>query len=283
MSPASPRLTCIPTLPLIPDSTTTPLFVGDRLVGHFWEDADAKYCFLGDLFPTNSAASQSEQTAEVLETVSKLLTEVGMHFRDVVRTWFYLDRILDWYDDFNRVRSEFFQQQGITRIPASTGIGIPNVEGSALVVKVIAVQPKTGIVNVKQVRSPLQCEAPHYGSSFSRAMEVSDSSSRTLYVSGTASIEPGGKTICQGDSAGQIKKTMEVVMALLAEAQMGIIDITRAIAYFRNAEDITLWHDYCQDQKILPFPLMLVHADICRDDLLFEIELDAVQFSFNNK
>ena len=275
MSPASSRLTDVPSLPSIGGLKITPLYHGTRLVGHFWEDADAKYCHLGNLFPENPIAPRSQQTAELLETIAQLLAQTGMHFCDVVRTWFYLDQILDWYYEFNQVRTGFFKQQGITRIPASTGIGISNEAGCALVAKVIAVQPKTKQVNIQCVRSPLQCEAPNYGSAFSRAMEVTNSISRTLYVSGTASIEPGGKTIGQGDPAGQIKTTMEVITALLTEAQMELTDITRAIAYFRSAEGIALWHDYNRSRKLPLFPLMLVHAEICRDDLLFEIELDA--------
>lgn len=252
-----------------------PLYDGDRMIGRFFEDADAKYCFLGDVQPGNPAAPRSEQTEQVLETIHEVLTGVGMHFRDVVRTWFYNDRILDWYDDFNRVRTVFFEQHGIIRMPASTGIGAPNSAGTALVAKAIAVLPKTGNVLIKRVHSPLQCEAPSYGSAFSRAMEVSDLSVRKLYVSGTASIEPAGKTVHAGNAAGQIEKTMEVVNALLVEADMDFSDVTRAIAYFRHADDISLWYDYCRKRQLPPLPVIFMPSDICRDDLLFEIELDA--------
>jgi len=255
---------------------TTLLYDGERMIGRFFEDADAKYCFMGDVQPWDPAASRSEQTGQVLQTIQTVLAGVGMHFKDVVRTWFYNDRILDWYDDFNRVRTAFFEHHGITRMPASTGIGAPNASGTALVAKVIAVQPKTGDVRIQRIHSPLQCEAPEYGSAFSRAMEVSDSLVRTIYVSGTASIEPAGRTVHVGNAAGQIEKTMEVVHALLAAAGMDWSNTSRAIAYFRNTDDISHWHDYCRNRQLPPLPVILMPSVICRDDLLFELELDAV-------
>ena len=254
---------------------STPLYDGERVIGRFFEDDDAKYCWLGGILPAEPAEPRPAQTGQVLHSIQKVLEQVGMHFRDVIRTWFYNDHILDWYDDFNRVRTAFFRQHGITRIPASTGIGISNAAGTALVAKAFAVQPKTGQVAVRRIQSPLQCEASEYGSSFSRAMEVRDSSTRTLYVSGTASIEPAGQTIHAGNAARQIETTMEVVSALMEEAGMVLSDTTRAIAYFRRAEDVAFWHEYCRNKQLPPLPIILVPSDVCRDDLLFEIELDA--------
>jgi enamine deaminase RidA (YjgF/YER057c/UK114 family) len=254
---------------------TTPLYDEQRIIGRFFEDADAKYCYLGDIQPPNSSASQSDQAAAVMETIQSTLEKAGMHFKDVVRTWFYVDQILDWYDGFNRIRTSFFERHGIMRMPASTGIGCPNASGKALVAKAVAVLPKNGNVRIHRSHSPLQCEAADYGSSFSRAMEVCDSTTRTLYVSGTASIEPDGRTVYAGNTALQIGKTMEVVEALLARSGMTLPDTTRAIAYFRHREDFPLWLEYCRNRHLPRLPILLVPSDICREDLLFEIELDA--------
>jgi len=254
---------------------STPIFDRDRIIGRYFEDSDAKYCWLGGVLPWDPAASREVQTQQVLEIIRKSLAQAGMHFRDIVRTWFYNDRILDWYDVFNRVRTAFFKQHSIVCLPASTGIGAPNSAGAALVAKVFAVLPRTRNVAVTPVRSPLQCEASTYGSSFSRAMEVRDASGRTLYISGTASIAPAGKTAHVGNTAKQIETTMEVIGALFEEADMVLSDTTRAIAYFRHAGDIALWHDYCRRKQLPALPIILIPAYVCRDDLLFEIELDA--------
>ena len=255
----------------------TPLFENGRLIGSYFEDSEARYCILNDLRPTTPALSRGAQTEAVLQTIQESLVKVGMDFRDVVRTWFYVDRILDWYGEFNQVRTTFFQEHGITRMPASTGVGAPNLAGAALVARVIAVQPKSAAVTVNLAESPLQCEALAYGSSFSRAMEVAGSGARSLYISGTASIEPEGATVFADNAVRQIEKTMEVVEAILKHSRMCLADITRAIAYFRHPEQTVLWNEYCQSRQLPPLPVIVAQCDICRDDLLFELELDAVR------
>lgn len=209
--------------------------------------------------------------------IERALAGVGMDFRQVVRTWFYNNDILGWYDEFNRVRTAFFKEQHVIRMPVSTGIGAPNVYGSALVAKVIAVLPKTAALQVRKVASPLQGEAFAYGSAFSRAIEIAGRKARTLYISGTASIDHEGRTLHAGAAARQIAKTMEVVNAILLEAGMGLGDTTRAIAYFRHPEHIAHWRAFCQENALTEFPSLEVACTICRDDLLFEIELDAAR------
>jgi enamine deaminase RidA (YjgF/YER057c/UK114 family) len=257
---------------------STPLFgENGRIIGRFFEDSDAKYCVLGDVRPTNPQASRGAQTTDVLHAIQRALTDAGLHFRNVVRTWFYNDDILDWYAEFNQARTAFFQQHGITLAPASTGIGVSNAGGATLVAKAIAVEPKTPAVTVRRVDSPLQREASAYGSAFSRAMEVADRAGRILYISGTASVLPSGETAHTGNIAAQIEKTMEVVEAILTQNGMSFSDSTRAIAYFRRQEHLPLWEEYCRSRQLPPLPVILTECDICRDDLLFEIELDAAR------
>ncbi len=258
-------------------ASSKPLFHAGRVIGNVWEDTDAKYCVLGGVSPTDVLAPRDVQAEEMFEIFQRALEGVGMDFHDVVRTWFYNDRILDWYADFNRVRTAFFKRNEIQRMPASTGVGAANPAGAALVTKAIAVRPKTEAVTVRPVESPLQCDAFSYGSAFSRAMEVATPRSRSIYVSGTASIEPGGATIHIGNTTLQIAKTMEVVDALLAHAGMDIADTTRAIAYFRHSGEMHLWQDYCDARHLPPLPTVVAQCDVCRDDLLFEIELDATR------
>jgi len=56
---------------------------------------------------------------------------------------------------------------------------------------------------------------------------------------------------------------------------MNFSDSTRAIAYFRHQEHIPLLDQYCRSRRLPPLPVILTQCDICRDNLLFEIELDA--------
>jgi len=201
-----------------------------------------------------------------------------MDFSQVLRTWFCNDDILSWYEDFNQARDTFFRERGIFDglVPASTGVGGRNPAGAALTGGLLAVRAKGREAQAIAVPSPLQCPALEYGSSFSRAAELTAPDHRRLFVSGTASIAPEGHTVHVGDTDAQVALTMEVVEAILTSRDMGWGDVSRAIAYFKHSGDVRALGDYCADRGIQTLPAVLVNDDICRDDLLFEIELDAV-------
>ena len=247
-----------------------------RIVGRRFEDDEAEWLALGDLHPEQLKRSRAEQTAEVFDTMLAILEENGMGFGQVVRTWLYLDHILEWYDDFNRVRNDFFEKHGIydMLVPASTGIGCAHPAGTAMVAKLLAVRPKSG-GSVQAVDSPLQCPATDYRSSFSRAVEVALPSHRKLYISGTASIEPGGLTVHIDDTAAQIDLTMRVVAAILESRGMDWSRTTRAVAYLRHDRDRPLLARWLARHDLENLPLVTLQSDVCRDDLLFELEIDA--------
>jgi enamine deaminase RidA (YjgF/YER057c/UK114 family) len=160
-------------------------------------------------------------------------------------------------------------------MPASTGIGARNRAGAALTVAAWAMQPLAPSASVKEIGSPLQCPAPAYGSSFSRAMELVSGGCRRLFISGTASIWPDGRTAWVDDPAKQIELTMDVVTAILRSRSMSHRDVTRATAYFPSIEFKSHFDAWC-DQNEFRRPVIALQADVCRDDLLFEIEVDAV-------
>jgi enamine deaminase RidA (YjgF/YER057c/UK114 family) len=253
--------------------------IDGRAVGGVYEDEDAVYCLLGGIIPSDSSQPRSEQTIETFQKIESALQSVEMDFGNVVRTWLYLDDILSWYEVFNKVRGEFFRERNIYDgiLPASTGIGVGNPDGTAVIAGALAIKPKTGRVHIEAVPSPLQCSALDYGSSFSRALEVTLPDLRRLYISGTASIELSGKTAHIGDIGGQISLTMQVVQAILQSRGMDWSDVNRAIAYFRRWEDFPMLDHYCRQRGLSTIPIAMSHADICRDDLLFEIEVDAAQ------
>ncbi len=262
-------------------TAVSPVTRNGHLLGFVYEDGDARWCRLAGVTPSDPHASREEQTREVFGILDDALQEHGFLFTDTVRTWFYLDRLLEWYKEFNTVRTAFFTEKGVFEkmVPASTGIGAGTPSGAALTCDLLAVQPKHGGVRIRSVPSPLQCPAQEYRSSFSRAVEMEFPTHRSLIISGTASIAPDGKTLHTGDHARQIALTMEVVDALLRSRGMDWGDVSRGIAYFTDMADRAIYAHYCGEHGIPPFPLAIAHADICRDDLLFEIEVDAVKLS----
>ncbi len=259
--------------------TIRPVKIGERVVGSLFEDDYAQYCRLGGLLPSDARQSRSEQASEVFEQMDSVLQNNGMEFGHVVRTWFYNYNILDWYGDFNRVRDAFFQKKHVYEglLPASTGVGGRNTAGMALAGGLFAMKPKIEGVSAFTVRSPLQDSATQYGSSFSRAVEVDFPDHRRLWVSGSASIEASGKTAHVGNPKKQVRLTMEVVHAILKSRDMGWADTTRALAYFKYAEDSPNFEEFRTEFKLPRFPVVVVQNDVCRDELLFEIEVDAVR------
>jgi enamine deaminase RidA (YjgF/YER057c/UK114 family) len=260
-------------------TTVQSLELDGRTIGSVFEDGYGQYCRLGGLLPTDVSRPQAGQAAEIFAQMDKVLTSNGMDFSNVLRTWFYNNDILDWYDDFNEVRSAFFcEKQVLDRLlPASTGIGGRNAAGTALTGGLLALRPTNQDVLAVAVPSPLQDAATEYGSSFSRAVELRLPDHKRLYVSGTASIEANGKTAHVGDPEGQVKLTMEVVYAILKSRAMRWENVTRALAYFKHAKDAPILEMYMAHNKIVQLPIITVENDICRDELLFEIEVDAIQ------
>lgn len=258
---------------------TRPVRVGGRTLGVVYEDEWARCCVLGGLQPANAQDPREAQSEQVLALMQRALMEAGMGFSNVIRTWFYLDDILDWYDGFNAVRNAFFERHGIYDglVPASTGIGGSNAGGSALVADLIAVEPKSPAFSLRAVPSPLQCPALEYGSSFSRAVELRVPGQQRLLVSGTASIAPEGHTIHVGDVEAQVATTMAVVGAILESCGLGWADSVRAIGYFKHAHDMGAFDRYCAQAGLPPLPIVITKNDVCRDDLLFELEVDAVR------
>ena len=62
------------------------------------------------------------QTWRTYQNITGLLESEGASWKDIVRTTCYLRDIERDYAEFNRVRTEFFRQQGLNPLPASTGI-----------------------------------------------------------------------------------------------------------------------------------------------------------------
>lgn len=257
--------------------TVTRVRRGDRIVGAVYEDAGARHCLFGGLGPTVRSLGASEQVRQTIGNLEWALDQAGFELADIVRTWFFNDDILAWYDEFNGVRSAHYAGVKFRTgsLPASTGIGIRTADGAALTLAARAVRPIGQGGCATEIGSPLQCPAPAYGSSFSRAMEVDSGGWRRLLVSGTASIFPGGKTAWIGDPRKQIDLTMEVVGAILQSRHMDYGNVTRATAYYRDSSFVRLFKEWCAAHDLQLLPVVNTQGVICRDDLLFEIELDA--------
>lgn len=253
---------------------------GGRVVATVFEDDDARYLLAAGVQPADLSAPRGVQATSAFQELENVLAEERMSFADVVRTWLYIDRVCEWYDEFNAARSAFFEPRKVfeTFLPASTGIGCGNVDGAALVAGAVAMVPKRAGVRAEIVESPLQAPAMAYKSSFSRAAEIITPATRHLFVSGTASIKPNSHEVAYvGDIARQIDCTMNAVKAILESRGHAWKDVTRAIVYLKRPEFREAWRAWLAANGLpVSFAAETV-CDVCRDEWLFEIEADAVQ------
>jgi len=255
--------------------------IGDHgVVTRIWDDALATRCVVNPILPAWMQAAPPEQSREVFEKLQTGLAAAGMTVKDIVRTWFYLDDLLSWYGDFNRVRNDVFARNELRppSLPASTGVGGRNPMGAALAAAAWAVRPYDEAARVMHFApSPEQCPASSYGSAFSRAVEIGCAGYRRLLVSGTASIARDGKTEHIGDVRAQIERSMQVAAAILESRRMTFADTAFATAFFKHPADAPLFADWLARHGQQSMPVVCAGCDICRDNLLFEIELEAVQ------
>lgn len=266
---------------VITDTEVRPLWVDGRLCGGVVDTPLATSCRLGNVGPTESLPDRDRRAHSAFERVVALLRLAGLDACDLVRTWIFVRDILSWYGDFNSVRTEFFRQAGLFDglIPASTGIGINGRGGQELAIDAWAICPKSKDVSVQPIPSPLQCPARDYGSAFSRAVEVRWPARQELWISGTASIGADGESQFVGDFERQMHRTLDVVEAILKSRHMDWSHTTRAIAFFRRSADLPAWRRCCTSRGIdwQSMPALLMQGTICRDELLFELELDAAR------
>ena len=219
----------------------------------------------------------TEQAKTMLEKAESALKQFGGDFLSVARTWMWLSDILSWYGDFNRVRNDFFTERGVIgegtgqSMPASTGIGLGHVGGNCAMDMVAVLEPANSIQYLQAVGKQ-QC-AFEYGSAFSRAARAVTPAGETVFVSGTASIDASGATTHIADAPGQIEATIENVRAVLRDMNAADEDVVQVMAYCKTTDIEKIFNGLKND---LPWPWITSICDICRPDLLFEIEATAI-------
>ena len=219
-----------------------------NIVGIKWSNPDCDFLSLHSVHSNNFDASLYDQTKEVFYNISKLLGREGINFKNVCRTWIYLDHILSQYDDFNKGRNEVFKEFGLItsmdsesdyekiNLPASTGIEGGNIYGASCIIDVSVIKPKTDKINIYNESGVLQNSAFRYGSAFSRSMVVEDKTNNTklLYLSGTASINKTGDSVFIDDIQGQIKTTFDTIDKLLKNNNLTLSNICEGTVFLKS-------------------------------------------------
>lgn len=247
---------------------------------------DALYLALSDVGRLSRQVgreSPGEEARRTFETVETLLGQANWSFHEVRRTWFYLQNILDWYDEFNKVRNAAFKRMGMFNgnplgaIPASTGIQGRNADGGWCTLDLLAMRALDGRpFEAKRLVNPKQNEAPQYGSAFARALSVKTSRCNYIFVSGTASIDEHGVSVHEGDFERQTIRTLENVEALLSTAGASLKDICQATSFVKRGEDVSSYYTIANQMGLSTVPTVCTLADVCRKELLYELDATAV-------
>ncbi|MCC6521999.1 MAG: hypothetical protein IT373_05010 [Polyangiaceae bacterium] len=277
-----------------------PLGCDGEVVGRACARGDARVVWLPEVGPRDPGLTRQEQARSMLHEAGRLLGAVGSSWRRVLRTWIYLPELLAWYPAFNAVRREAFREAGLLApadgggLPASTGIeGTLGASVGASVggdlggsargraacsLSVLALADDgLPLASARAVRSPVQCEALAYGAAFARAVELGGAGASLLFVSGTASIGPGGESLHPGDLGAQARHTLAAVAELLAAAGHAPGDAVHAVAYLKDGADAPAFRALAGRAGFDPSVLVETEADVCRAELLIELEVTSVR------
>jgi len=207
-------------------------------------------------------------------------------FPHLVRIWNYLPQINglaggeERYRQFNAARKTAFMSAGHATagsVPAACALG--SKAGSPVSIYFLATsQVPIAIENPRQVSA--YHYPPQYGAHrplFARASVLPDAPGTNLFISGTASIV-GHETRHHDDAAAQTRETLTNVAAVVEEANRVVGAARYSMqslsfkVYVRRPADLAVIQAQIAQALRPEAPIVYLHADVCRQDLLVEIE-----------
>ncbi|HEY3319518.1 MAG TPA: hypothetical protein VGP72_03470 [Planctomycetota bacterium] len=258
--------------------------------GRILKVGERKYVTLSQI-QAPEAGEFGPQSKRAFEKAEELVTLAGGDFYSIARTWWFLKDIDRDYAEFNKVRREFFLARkllgecvGDTRLPASTGIGIaPGVIEPVLKKKKNGKVPQCCVDIMAVFGGPQQAtkyypvagnqhSAFNYGSAFSRGARAQMPAGEVGYISGTADIDTSGASGHIGDPRAQITETLANVKAVIKDIDCRDNEVVQGIAYCKTPEVERVWNELSAE---LDWPIITCIADVCRPELLFELEAAA--------
>jgi enamine deaminase RidA (YjgF/YER057c/UK114 family) len=207
-------------------------------------------------------------------------------FPHLVRIWNYLPQINglaggeERYRQFNAARKTAFMSAGQATsgsVPAACALG--SEAGSPVSIYFLATsQVPVAIENPRQVSA--YHYPPQYGTHsplFARASILPDAPGTNLFISGTASIV-GHETRHRDDAAAQTRESLTNVAAVVDEANRVVgaprysLQSLSYKVYVRRPADLAAIQAEIARALRPEAPIVYLRADVCREDLLVEIE-----------
>ena len=209
----------------------------------------------------------------------------ALEYPTLLRTWNYLADIntetfgLERYRQFNNGRQLAFTEYArplAGHVPAACALG---VEGGPLSIAFLA--SRTAFAPLE---NPRQVSAYHYppeygarSPTFSRAGLTRIDGRDVLFISGTASIV-GHRSLHVGDVRAQTHETLANLAALIARANAHLdrecfaLQALEYTVYLRHRDDLAAVRQILLAELGADASLIFLQADVCRADLLVEIE-----------
>ncbi|MDO5552208.1 MAG: hypothetical protein Q4G68_00475 [Planctomycetia bacterium] len=262
---------------------------------------EVTYGLAGGLIPADAPVASYARSLSTFERMAGALDKMDMKMVDLLRTWIYQGHIVlpegstQRYKELNRARTDFFRDLEFLRpllpcepkgaiFPASTGIG---ADDGDVTMAAWGIKTQRTDVIATPLENPDQTPAFDYGEvyspqspKFSRAMAFAWDELCTVLISGTASITDS-ETRYIGDPVGQTNQTLDNIEALISAFNlsrhylpgygMTLADLGVAKVYIKYESDRDKVQAVCRE-RLGRTPVVYTGADVCRDDLLVEIE-----------
>lgn len=251
------------------------------------ENSTGRFLFAGGFQGDVVNESIQKQSDEVFRQIGTLLETESFPINQIIRQWNYIEQITGYegedqhYQAFNNARSVFYgKTKWANGYPAATGIGA-NLGG--ILVDLDAAVFKTADTFATPIDNKLQVAAHAYSDNvleeacstkttpkFERAKSMTFGERRLVYISGTAAIR-GEDSLKGVGLEKQLQITMENIAELIDDARPVLLRV-----YLKYPEDYEEAARLMQTYE-LNIPISFMWADVCRDELLIEIEGIAIQ------
>lgn len=231
-----------------------------------------------------------------------ILRSENMDFRNVVRQWNYIENITStirtgtdeyqYYQIFNDVRALFYEKSGLHGdYPAATGIGC---DAGVFTLELVATADAQHRQTIP-IKSPVQKNAYDYSAGvlvgkafhpvakqaplFERAKMILSGDEALVFVSGTAAIS-GEDSVDVQDPFYQTAATIRNIFELLTAENLAANGVNKMPDRFQptgirayvkhpaHAAEVAA----CCEIHFPDTPVLLLRADVCRPELLVEIE-----------
>jgi len=262
----------------------------------------SKLVFAAGLNSGNKYDDILEQSNNSFELALQILDAEEMSFSNIVRQWNYIaqitanvekdDKLSQHYQIFNDVRSKYYGKSEFQYgYPAATGIGM---DFGGVIIDFIAARFEADH-SVVGLKSPVQFDAYTYSKEvlaencsmsdfcrttpkFERAKLLNVQDFKCIFISGTAAIV-GEESDLENSVEHQTEMTIENIRRLISSSNLNRFkiqcntdpEITYLRIYVKYISDILPVKQICR-KHFKNIPLTFVVADICRPELLVEIE-----------